>query len=279
MPIPATAAAMMKVAAQPTVLRTPDTGNLPMISGFAVITIITTITGTATIPLMTALQNSALIGLIDVKFIPTPIIVAYKMVDRRLSPPLVACQTRRPLTRLAVGIGGGAGQYGHCKKPRPHNTQCEDYESESARNRFKRFGRLSGRFNFGHASNVKRRGSGHHNRQRHQIRKCHTQICIGANAAYGIAALPWRFHQRHALRFFFRILGFLGCLPKNRYGLIVVPNIATIIAQNFGSDENVGRSNPRSASAHGISTTITVPKYANSGRVSHFSTETSVSTS
>jgi hypothetical protein len=38
------------------------------------------ITGTATIPLLTALQKSALIGLIDERFIPTPSIIANTMV-------------------------------------------------------------------------------------------------------------------------------------------------------------------------------------------------------
>jgi len=38
--------------------------------------ITTTMTGAAATPLMTALQNSALIGSIDMKFIPAPIAVA-----------------------------------------------------------------------------------------------------------------------------------------------------------------------------------------------------------
>jgi hypothetical protein len=80
MPIPATDAAMTNVAAQPTIFRKPDTANSPMIFGLAVMIIIIAMTGTATIPLMTALQKSALIGLIDKKFIPIPIIVAKTIV-------------------------------------------------------------------------------------------------------------------------------------------------------------------------------------------------------
>ena len=61
MPIPATDAAMTNVAAaQPTIFRKADTGNFPMIFGLAVMIIMIAITGTATIPLITALQKSAL---------------------------------------------------------------------------------------------------------------------------------------------------------------------------------------------------------------------------
>ena len=49
---------------------------MPVTFGLAVISIITTMIGTAATPLITALQNSALIGSIEVKFNPTPIIVA-----------------------------------------------------------------------------------------------------------------------------------------------------------------------------------------------------------
>ena len=42
--------------------------------------IITAMTGTATTPLITAAQNSALIGLIGVKFISAPIAVAAMIV-------------------------------------------------------------------------------------------------------------------------------------------------------------------------------------------------------
>jgi len=54
--MPATAAAMTKVTAQPTALSGPAIVNLPITSGFAVISIIIAMTGTATTPLMTALQ-------------------------------------------------------------------------------------------------------------------------------------------------------------------------------------------------------------------------------
>jgi hypothetical protein len=47
---------------------------------FVVISIMTVITGAATTPLMTALQNSALIGAIYEKLIPAPISVATTIV-------------------------------------------------------------------------------------------------------------------------------------------------------------------------------------------------------
>jgi hypothetical protein len=55
---------------------------------------------------------------------------------------------------------------------------------------------------------------------------------------------------------------------------MVVPNTATTVVQNAASGRNVGSRKPRAASAHGMSTTITAPKYANRARVSHFSTAT-----
>src|ERR1700688_318898 len=61
---------------------------------------------------------------------------------------------------------------------------------------------------------------------------------------------------------------------KNRYGLIVVPKIATTTVQNSEFADKVGIKNPRAASIQGTFTTITVPKYANSANVSHFKTDT-----
>ena len=58
----ATAAAMMTVLAHPSTFSQPATTKGPMILGSAAISIIIAITGTATTPLITALQNSALIG-------------------------------------------------------------------------------------------------------------------------------------------------------------------------------------------------------------------------
>ena len=41
---------------------------------------------------------------------------------------------------------------------------------------------------------------------------------------------------------------------------MVVPKMATTVVQNAGSKDSVGTRKPRSASPHGIFTTITVPK-------------------
>jgi len=74
------AAAITAVAIQPTYFKYPCISNRPMILLFAVISIMTVITGAATTPLMTALQNSALIGAIDEKLIPVPTSVATTIV-------------------------------------------------------------------------------------------------------------------------------------------------------------------------------------------------------
>jgi hypothetical protein len=78
--IPATAAAITAVASHPVKRRTPVTVNCPMTFVLAERSIIRTIIGTATTPLMTADQNSAWIGLNDVKFNATPIKVAIAKV-------------------------------------------------------------------------------------------------------------------------------------------------------------------------------------------------------
>jgi hypothetical protein len=80
MSIPATAAAMTAVASHPVKRRTPVTENWPMTFVLAVRSIIRIITGTATTPLMTADQNSAWIGLNNVKFNATPTKVAIAKV-------------------------------------------------------------------------------------------------------------------------------------------------------------------------------------------------------
>ena len=74
------AAAITAVAIQPTYFKYPCISKRPMILLFAVISIMTVITGAATTPLMTALQNSALIGAIDEKLIPVPTSVATTIV-------------------------------------------------------------------------------------------------------------------------------------------------------------------------------------------------------
>jgi hypothetical protein len=71
---------MTAVASHPAKRRTPDTVNWPMTFVLAVRSIIRTITGTATTPLMTADQNSARIGLNGAKFNATPTKVAIAKV-------------------------------------------------------------------------------------------------------------------------------------------------------------------------------------------------------
>ena len=75
----ATAAAMTAVATQPRTLTHPFTANSPMTFGAAASHIMIAMTGTATTPLITALQYSARIGSIGVKFMIMPTIVAMQM--------------------------------------------------------------------------------------------------------------------------------------------------------------------------------------------------------
>ena len=63
---------MTAVAAQPTIFCGIGSLSVPVSFGFAVISIMTNMIGTAATPLITALQNSALIGLIEVKSNATP---------------------------------------------------------------------------------------------------------------------------------------------------------------------------------------------------------------
>ena len=75
----ATASAMTAVAAQPSALIHPVTTNSPMTLGAATSHIMIAMTGTATTPLITALQYKARIGSIGVKFMIMPTIVAMQM--------------------------------------------------------------------------------------------------------------------------------------------------------------------------------------------------------
>ena len=75
-----TVRAMTAAAIQPRIRNTEGIVNAPMMSLRCVITIIAIITGTATMPLITALQNRALMGSSGVKFRRAPITVAAAMV-------------------------------------------------------------------------------------------------------------------------------------------------------------------------------------------------------
>ena len=72
----AAATAMTAVAIQPTTRSVTGRQKRPMVALLVDINIIMTITGTATTPLMTALQNSALIGSMGVKFSSAPRIIS-----------------------------------------------------------------------------------------------------------------------------------------------------------------------------------------------------------
>src|SRR3982074_3406154 len=74
------AAAMTSVAIQPTARSGPLMPNFPMTFESPLRSIMTIMTGTATSPLITALQYSALIGLTGEKLSAAPNIVAMAMV-------------------------------------------------------------------------------------------------------------------------------------------------------------------------------------------------------
>ena len=74
--MPITQAAIAAVASQPRIRSHPPTTILPMMRDCEVISIIKTIMGTDTMPLITALQYSAFIGSIPINVIATPSAVA-----------------------------------------------------------------------------------------------------------------------------------------------------------------------------------------------------------
>ena len=109
--IPTAAAAITAVAAQPTTLRPSESVNRPMTFGRTVSNIIMTITGTATTPLITALQNNALTGSMGVK------LSAGSHHDgdgdgrvERPRPLELAGQAHVPAKGLSHGVGGGSGK-------------------------------------------------------------------------------------------------------------------------------------------------------------------------
>ena len=79
--IPTTDTAIAAVEAQPSQRSHPTMMNFFIIFRWAVMIIITLITGTATTPLITALQYSALIGSRGVSVIPIPSAVAAPNIE------------------------------------------------------------------------------------------------------------------------------------------------------------------------------------------------------
>jgi hypothetical protein len=97
-------------------------------------------------------------------------------------------------------------------------------------------------------------------RNRNEVPKCHAEIRIKPNALERALGLMWRIFKRFAYRRGFHILDFLRGLQKNRYGLVVVPRMATTDVQNVELVGTVGIKRPRATSCQGICTTMTVPK-------------------
>ena len=78
--MPTAARAMVTVANHPKIRKRPFTLKAPMTFSFVAMRIVITMMGTATTPLITALQKSALTGSSGVKFIIPPTSVAAAIV-------------------------------------------------------------------------------------------------------------------------------------------------------------------------------------------------------
>ena len=88
---------------------------------------IMTMIGTAATPLMTALQNSALIGSSGVKLSTAPTKVASRdrAVEGRRAAGALG-QPDPPVQRLAHRIGGAAGQHRQRQQPGADDAERED---------------------------------------------------------------------------------------------------------------------------------------------------------
>jgi len=178
---------------------------------------------------MTALPNSAEIGLIEVKFSAIPIAAETPARRRRRPPPSASARARPASGVLADRIGGRTPSTG-IASIRSHNAERKDP-----------FGDMRLRWALALSSlaevwmsvlpvRVQRRRGGDDidsaiKWKRHTDRWCRREsggipfgaICFSINGCFGgIDAL---------------ILGFLRACQKNRYGEIVVPRMATMVVR------------------------------------------------
>ena len=139
----------------------------PITFGCIVMIIITTISGTATTPLITALQNSALIGSILMKLITIPMTVPPTQLSRRpLGVLRATVEADRPdVASRLEGIGGGAGEDWHGQQTGAENPQGKNREGEIAGDRAQGLRRLLGGLDVGDPVCIQRRRGGDDNEQ------------------------------------------------------------------------------------------------------------------
>src|ERR1051325_12242563 len=151
--------------------------NWPITRLCRVITIITTISGTAATPFMTAVMNSALIGSIWTKLKATPISV----------PPAHGFRER---------VGAGAGQDRDRQQAGADDAQGEEQRRELAGDRLQRRGRLLRGLDVGQALLVQRCRCRDDDAEGDQVRQPHAEISVDLDAAELALPLPRRLDQR-----------------------------------------------------------------------------------
>ena len=141
--MPTAARAIAAVESQPRLASNGLSVNWPITRVREAISMIMTMIGTAATPLITALQNSALIGSSGLKLSSAPINVAAAIVavERRRARG-AAGQPDRPAQRLAHRVGRAARQHRDRQQAGADDPQREDGEGERAGDRAQRLGRL-----------------------------------------------------------------------------------------------------------------------------------------
>ena len=138
-----TAAAITPAESHPRTRSGMGVTSVPMTLVFDAISIISTMIGTEVTPLMTALQNNALIGSIDVKSSARPTtsrehddsVKAFRQLRferEAVLPPECACHC----------VGSRAGQHGQREQACADDAEAEEQERKVARDRFERGGGL-----------------------------------------------------------------------------------------------------------------------------------------
>ena len=157
---------------------------------------------------------------------------------------------RRP-SRLARGPQGD----------RFDDAQGKDGKRKKAGNGPQGFRGLARGFDLGDAGSMKGRRGRDDDGERHQVGKRHPDIGIETNALQGVRALS-RFCPAMVCRSGTALMSSTSCeaCQNNKYGLMVVPRMATTVVENAPSAEKVGTNNPHTTSPHGTFTTIKVPK-------------------
>ena len=178
-----------------------------------------TITGTASTPLMTALQYSAEIGLIGVKFSAMPIAGRQRQHGVERGGFLrLAREPDRPSPPLADGIRGGAGEHRDRQQSGADDAERKNHFRECAGDRTQRFSRLRRGLDVGLAGRMQRRRGGDDDRQRDQVGERHADDGVGADAMEFLLRAIVLFDQRPLRRIDALVLGFLRGLPEEQIG-------------------------------------------------------------